>query len=267
MILYWYIFAGLTLVISASGFFRLVYFVSIGYAFSMAAMALAGLILFRNGLKAVSGAHAVLLILYGLRLGSYLVIREGRSAYAREQQEIRERDTQAGLVKRLFIWLGVSLLYLFMITPGISSLQAGLTLSPLTGTGIILMAGGILLEALSDAQKSAFKKKHPAEFCRSGLYRIVRCPNYLGEIIFWTGNFLIGSAALLSLGQWYLWPPAVIGYICINLIMLGSTKRLEEKQNRRYGDLQEFQDYSTTVPVIIPFVPLYTLKNLRVFLE
>ena len=41
---------GLALLISASGFYRTVYFVSIGYAFSIAAMAVTTLLVFRQEL-------------------------------------------------------------------------------------------------------------------------------------------------------------------------------------------------------------------------
>jgi len=48
--------------------------------------------------------------------------------------------------------------------------------------------------------------------------------------------------------------------------MLGSAKRLEEKQIARYGTQEAYQDYASSVPVLIPLVPLYSLKGLRVYL-
>jgi hypothetical protein len=53
----------------------------------------------------------------------------------------------------------------------------------------------------------------------------------------------------------------------IVLIMMGSTKRLERSQDQRYGHLPEYQQFVHTVPVLFPFVPVYTLKNVPVFLE
>ena len=49
--------------------------------------------------------------------------------------------------------------------------------------------------------------------------------------------------------------------------MIGSTKRLEKSQGERYGALPEYQDYIRRVPVLFPFVPVYTLQNVRVYLE
>ena len=48
--------------------------------------------------------------------------------------------------------------------------------------------------------------------------------------------------------------------------MIGSTKRLERKQDERYGSDPEYQRYVQTVPVLIPLVPLYSLKRWRIAL-
>ena len=92
----------------------------------------------------------------------------------------------------------------------------------------------------------------------------MRCPNYLGEIMFWIGGWLAGLSAL---AHWVHWTASLIGLVCIVLIMIGSTKRLEGKQQERYGDDPEYQRYSSTVPVLFPLVPVYSLKNVRVYLE
>ena len=63
------------------------------------------------------------------------------------------------------------------------------------------------------------------------------------------------------------WIASSIGIVFIVLIMMGSTKRLENTQDERYGDNPEYQDYIHTVPVLFPFVLVYTFKKVRVFLE
>ena len=59
---------------------------------------------------------------------------------------------------------------------------------------------------------------------------------------------------------------AFLGYVCIFLIMLGSTRRLEMKQDERYGTNSEYQTYTRTVPVLFPLLPIYSLRNLKVYL-
>jgi steroid 5-alpha reductase family enzyme len=97
-----------------------------------------------------------------------------------------------------------------------------------------------------------------------GLYRLVRCPNYFGEILVWLGSLLAGVPFLHA---WWAWAASIVATLCLVLIMMGSTKRLEFQQDERYGRLPEYQDYVRSVPVLIPFIPVYTLKNIRVYLE
>ena len=84
----------------------------------------------------------------------------------------------------------------------------------------------------------------------------VRCPNYLGEILFWTG-VLVGSLNILSgVGQWLT---AILGYVCIVLIMFNGAQRLEKRQSARYGNDPAYRLYADKTPILIPFVPLYHL--------
>lgn len=268
--------AALALLVSSLGFFRVVYFVSLGYAGSIAAMAL--LLIARSAGHAPLALllQATLLLAYGLRLGSYLVMRERQPAFRREIAEMHQRAADIGPRKRIAIWLGVSLLYVLMFSPALfqqwvqrassagAATQASAPAALTTWLGLSVMISGLLLEAFSDGQKLAFKKQHAARICNIGVYRWVRCPNYLGEILFWIGNFLAGLSAYATLGHWL---SAATGLVCIILIMMGSTKRLEAKQDARYGSDPDYQQYVRTVPVLFPWVPLYSLKGIRVYLE
>jgi steroid 5-alpha reductase family enzyme len=260
---------GIALIASARGFTLTVYFISTGYAFSILGMALAGLFLFHQNLTWYSLLHSLALGLYGLRLGTYLLRREFSSSYKKELAGLKERASGISFAKNVGIWLGVSLLYVMMFSPNLFGLLN--SAQPLTGLGLTsqilgltVMFGGLGLEALADQQKSSFKAKNQDRFCNVGLYRWVRCPNYLGEIIFWAGNWVMGLAFYTTPLRWVI---SLVGIICITLIMLGSTKRLEHSQDERYGTLSEYQDYIQTVPVLFPFVPVYSLKNIRVYLE
>ena len=129
-----------------------------------------------------------------------------------------------------------------------------------TVVGVIIMALGIILESAADLQKSAAKKVNPSRFCDSGLYKIVRCPNYLGEVLFWTGVFVSGVNIYGSVWQWIA---AAFGYICIVYIMFGGARRLELRQNRNYGYDPEYQAYVKKTPILLPLVPLYSVAKYK----
>lgn len=95
--------------------------------------------------------------------------------------------------------------------------------------GLIIMVCGLALETAADLQKSAAKKVNPGRFVDTGLYRLVRCPNYLGIIY----------------------------------VMFGGARRLEMRQNRTYGSDPEYRKYVKTTPIMIPFIPLYSVEKYK----
>ncbi len=91
-----------------------------------------------------------------------------------------------------------------------------------------------------------------------GLYKLVRCPNYLGEITFWTGVFIAGLTTYRGLGQWIF---AIVAYVAIVYIMFNGAQRMEKRQMKQYGQLPEYNEYADKTPIILPFVPLYHLNK------
>ena len=120
----------------------------------------------------------------------------------------------------------------------------------------VVSIGGIVLEAVADKQKSEQKAKNPRFVATEGLYKIVRCPNYLGEITFWTGVFVSGVTAYQGWGQWIT---AILAYIAIVFIMFNGAQRLERRQKARLADDPAYAEYASKTPIILPLVPLYTL--------
>lgn len=262
-----FVLTAVALLLSSLGFLRVVYFVSLGYGFSIAAMALLSLGWFFARLDVLGVLHLIGLALYGLRLGGYLVARERQPSYRDAKADVQQRGAGIGAAKKVAIWLGVSFLYVAMFSPGLyvaAALRDGTVGWAARLVGVILLYGGLLLESLADRQKSAFKAQNPKRFCDVGLYRIVRCPNYLGEIVVWVGSWVAGVAAYGHVGQWIL---SLFGLGCIVLIMMGSTKRLEHTQDARYGEDPVYKEYVRSVPVLFPFIPVYSLRNVKVYLE
>jgi steroid 5-alpha reductase family enzyme len=248
--------ASIALVVSALGFRRYVFFIGVCYGYSIAVMALASLFLAGPEATAVTRVEAVLLALYGLRLGTFLAIRDGKSGYRASVAKDGDRPADIAFASKLPVWIGVTVFYTAMFLPLLSrfaSESRGLTdpfpVMSIVGSGVTAL--GVALEATADAQKSNAKKKSPARFCDSGLYRFSRCPNYFGEILVWTGSIMAGSGLLVS---WLSWIIALIGYVSIVFVMVGAARRLKIAQESRYGTDSEFRAYAQKTPLLVPFI-------------
>ena len=256
----------LCLVLSSLGFRRVVYFVSLGYAASIAAQAIVLPLLYRSSLRDWVLVQSALLLAHGLRLGIFVALRERTASYRKEQAENAAHGATVRGLSKAAIWVGVSILYVFMFLPALLTMSAqaageSLRLVPF---GVALMVVGLGFEACADWQKSRFKKKSPSHFCDTGLFRIVRFPNYFGEMLFWFGVWLSAVSAYRSVLAWSV---GSVGFVCIELVMLGSSRRLELKQTARYGANAAYQAYARCTPILFPMLPLYSLQNLKVRLE
>lgn len=256
---------GLTLAVSALGFRRTDYFVSLGYGFSIAAQAVLFPFAYLATLDFWQGAQSILLLVYGLRLSSHLIARERQPSFARELEASKERSRHIVGWLKVVIWVSVAALYVAMYAPALISLsRAGEDVAlPSLGWGLAVAVIGLAIESLADWQKTRFKAEHPSRFCDVGFYRVVRSPNYFGEMVFWLGIFVSGISAYAS---WLDWGLAIVGFVCIQLIMLGSTRRLELKQTERYGEDAAFQGYVREVPILFPVVPVYSLRDWKIYL-
>ena len=254
---FWLLF-GICMLVSAIGFKNYVWFISLGYGFSIAAEGLVMLILYGKQLTLGTVICCVLFFLYGLRLGGYLAIRElGSSSYKKNMKgEIKDGKTVPFGVK-IAIWVTCALLYVTQIAGVFYRMHNAVQDNALVFIGAAVMLLGVSLETAADIQKNNAKKRNPRRFVDTGLYRIVRCPNYLGEMIFWTGVLISGIGAV----QGWQWIVVAIGYIGIIFVMFSGARRLEIRQDKNYGNDPEYQKYVSTVPILLPFIPLYSVKK------
>ena len=247
------------LVASACGFKKYVWFISIGYGAAVAAIGVALLVMFGARSGVASALQALLLVVYGCRLSGYLAYRDLRSrSYNQKMKgEVKGNDSVT-LGVRFAIWGSAALLYACQTSPVLFRMAAGGRTDAFLVVGLCVSVFGLAFETTADIQKNAAKRKNPRRFVDTGLFRIVRCPNYLGEMLFWTGTFVSGIGVYAGVAQWLA---ALLGYVGIIYVMFGGARRLEMRQNRSYGTDPAYQRYVRTTPIMLPFVPLYSVEK------
>ena len=254
-------------VLCAVGFYKFVYFLSIGYGFAVAG---GGLAIFTMYLLNPSATpiwlvliQMVLFIAYGVRLSGFLLVRELKNISFKKTDVAKDtlaknNEKKMPVFVLATIWVSVSVLYVAQVSPMLFRYTNASADVIVPIIGVVISVAGLILESIADNQKSAQKKVRPDMVATQGLYKLVRCPNYLGEIIFWTGIFVSGVTTYATVGQWIT---AVIAYICIVFIMFNGAQRLEKRQMARYGENAEYNTYANKTPIIIPFLPIYHLNK------
>lgn len=257
------IFFALSLLVCLCGFKKYVYFMSIGYGFSVAiigaAMAVLGLTGAYAGMSLAHYIQFALFVIYGFRLSGFLLIREIKNAaYRKTLEEATGDESKMPIFVKVVMWLTMGVLYTAQTSGVAFRLFNGAGSSAFQWIGIAISAFGIGLEAIADQQKSQQKAKRPDMVAMDQLYRIVRCPNYFGEILFWTGVTVSALDCLVGVGQWIT---VIIAYILIVFIMFNGAQRLEKRQMARYGNNPEYKAYADKTPIIIPLLPIYHLNK------
>ncbi|MBR6692508.1 MAG: DUF1295 domain-containing protein [Clostridia bacterium] len=254
-------------VLCAVGFYKFVYFLSIGYGFAIAGGGIAILIMYLINPTAtplwIVLVQTALFVAYGARLSGFLLIREFKNITFKKTDVAKDTlakndEKKMPIFVLATIWVFVSVLYVMQVSPMLFRYtnEAVDIIAPVIG--FVISVFGLILESIADKQKSAQKKERPDMVATKGLYKMCRCPNYLGEILFWTGVFVSGITAYLTVGQWIV---AIFAYIAIVFIMFNGAQRLEKRQMARYGDNEEYNTYANKTPIIIPLLPIYHLNK------
>ena len=250
------------------GFKSFMYIVTTGYNLCVAVQAVIVLVLYRDVIMDPSNrvhaillvCHAVISITYAIRLASFILIRSRRASYNESEKP------HSYPVPRLYVLLPMlfmcGCIYFFQTSPLLAHARSVKLHDPINipirVLGLVIMFTGFLIESIADAQKSAFKKEHPQLFCSAGIYRMVRMPNYFGEMLFWTGSLVAGFASKMEVP---IMVSSVLGVACSVFIMFSSAARLDRKQLGNYGKNPDYLEYRKKTPVLIPFIPLYSLTS------
>lgn len=189
-----------------------------------------------------------LIIMWTLRLGTFLFIRIKKAG---EDKRFRE-------IKKSFSWffmaftisgMWVSICAICALT-GISN---GIELTGVTYIGIVIFIFGFALEIISDNQKTNFRKieYNKDKFITTGLWKYSRHPNYLGEIVLWTGVAIISYSSLEAYQMFTLVSP-IFTYLL--LVKVSGINLLEKSGEKKWGHLDSYKSYKENTPRLIGFL-------------
>ena len=120
--------------------------------------------------------------------------------------------------------------------------------------GALIWLLGLVIEAVSDAQKSAFKSKaeNRERFVTGGLWRYSRHPNYFGEMLVWWGLFVFAVPFLHGAAF-----AVVIGPVFITLLLLfvSGIPLLERSAEAKYGEDPAYREYKRRTSILVPLPP------------
>lgn len=189
----------------------------------------------------------ILVIIWAVRLGLFLMSRV--SALGKDDRFDKMRP-------KFFSFLGfwcLQALSVFIVS--LSFLLAFIAVRKIPTSifyiGLMVAIIGLIIESLADYQKNRYKTKNRNLFMSVGLWKFIRHPNYLGEILFWVGIFLIS----FSYTQNYFWI-AMIGpaWIILLLTKVSGIPLLEKKWEKKYGSMSSFREYQKRSWRLIPFL-------------
>ena len=194
---------------------------------------------------------SAMVIVWALRLGTFLfrrIRKDGRDGRFDELKVNPLRFFAVWTIQGLWVLMTAAAAWAIITT----SSRADLGWVGYLGIAIWIL--GFAIEAISDRQKSAFRKDPANEgrFISTGLWAWSRHPNYFGEITLWTGIAVMAVPVLSGWQRVALISPI---WVTIQLTKVSGLPMLERRSDERWGDEPEYQEYKAKTPVLVPRLP------------
>ena len=220
-------------------------------SYSLTFALLAVVLLFAGAAEPVQVVASLLVVVWAARLGIYLFRRIMRTKVDHRFDGMRDQPLRFAR-----FWLLQAITVAVVMLPVSYLLDQddppGLGAWSIAGGAVWL--AGLLIEAVADAQKAAFraKEENRGRFVASGLWRYSRHPNYFGEMLVWWGLFLYVVPVLHGAAF-----AVVIGPVFITLLLLfvSGIPLLEKSADEKYGGDAAYRDYKRRTSILVPLPP------------
>ena len=181
---------------------------------------------------------------WAIRLGSFLFLRIHKAG-----EDRRFRTIKPNFTRFLMTWtlqgMWVSMCLLCVLT-ALSSFT-GVIMNNLFFVGLVIYVLGLVIEIVADQQKTVFRRepKNKDKFITTGLWSLSRHPNYLGEILLWSGIAIMSVSSLQGLQYLTLISPL---FVYILLVYISGIRLLENQAEKKWGHLDSYKEYVKNTP-------------------
>jgi len=204
-------------------------------------------VLFSVDLDLRSALVAVMVVLWALRLGTFLFKRIQRDG----------KDDRFDVIKtspiRFFLTWTLQGLWVILTAACALAIITNGNREPMAfwgWLGVAIWLFGFVVEVIADQQKSNFKKEsvNNGKFISTGLWSWSRHPNYFGEMVLWLGMAVIAVPVLIG-WQWLSLISPIFVFALINYV--SGVNKLEAKAEEKWGDDVAYQQYKAKTSKLI----------------
>jgi len=191
---------------------------------------------------------AAMVVVWAMRLGSFLFLRIHRAG-----EDRRFRSIKPDFLQFLMTWTLQGMWVSLTFSAGLAAMTSGREhpVDAVVLAGVVLWFAGFLIEVVADNQKTRFRRheENANRFIHKGLWRISRHPNYFGEILLWLGITIV---ALPVLEGWQFATLASPVFVWLLLTKISGVRMLENRARKQWGEDPDYQAYHKRTPMLIP---------------
>ena len=190
---------------------------------------------------------ASLVILWAVRLGSFLFLRIKKAG-----EDKRFREIKTSFARFFLLWTISGMWVSFCSMCALTAIASndGVIINNIFYIGLVTFLVGLSIEIIADSQKTKFRKdpKNKDKFINEGLWAKSRHPNYVGEITLWAGVAIMSFSSLEGWQYISLISP-IFTYLL--LVYVSGVPQLTASGQKKWGHLESYQEYIKHTPTLI----------------
>ena len=192
---------------------------------------------------------SLLVVIWALRLSSFLYLRIHRTGKDGRFDRLKTSPIRFLVPWTIQgLWVFLTMIVVIVIN---SQAESAPELGIWDAIGLLMWLLGFSIEVIADNQKSAFNanSENQGKWIDSGLWSYSRHPNYLGEIMLWTGIACFGISCFSGMER-LAWISPIFIYLLLTKI--SGVPILDRRGLEKWGDQPEYHKYREETPTLLP---------------